>query len=60
MNLSFTGKILFFKGINIKSSEVYSDFRHVPPNLTFAQGLELLKKQEAMLAENHPQNEDQN
>lgn len=56
MDLSFTGKILFFKGINIKSSEVYGDFRPVPPNLTFAQGVELLRKQEAMLADNRQQN----
>ena len=55
MNLSFTGKVLFFKNLNIKSSEIYSDFRKVPSNLTFAQGVELLKKQEAELAENHPQ-----
>ena len=51
MSLSFTGKVLLFKGLNIKSDEVYSDFRSVPSGLTFAQGLDLLKKQETMLAE---------
>src|SRR5580700_1733425 len=52
MSLSFTGKELLFKSINIKSDEVFSNFQSVPPNLTFAQGVELLKKQEADLAEN--------
>jgi hypothetical protein len=52
MSLDFTGKILMFKSLRIKSDEMYSDFRPVPSNLTFAQGVELLKQQEAMLAEN--------
>jgi hypothetical protein len=55
MDLAFTGKVLFFKSLNIKSTETYSDFRPVPENLTFAQGVELLKKQEAEMAENHPE-----
>ena len=55
MTLSFTGKMLFFKGITIKSNEVYSDFRPVPPDLTFAQGVELLRRQEAVLADNWQQ-----
>jgi hypothetical protein len=45
MVLSFTGKILFFKKLNIQSNEVFSDFRPVPADLTFAQAVELLKKQ---------------
>jgi hypothetical protein len=45
MDLAFTGKILLFKSINIRSSEIYSDFHPVPPDLTFAQGLQLLKQQ---------------
>ena len=53
MNLNFTGKIMMFKRLTIKSDEVYGDFRPVPRNLTFAQGFALLKKQEALLAENH-------
>ena len=52
MDLAFTGKILFFKSINITQTEVMSDFHSVPPNLTFAQGLELLRKHEGLLAEN--------
>jgi hypothetical protein len=52
MSLSFTGKELLFKNISVKSDEAFSNFQSVPPNLTFAQGVELLKKQEAELAEN--------
>ena len=47
MDLAFTGKILLFKSINIKSTEIYSDFHPVPADLTFAQGIQLLKKQQA-------------
>ena len=53
MDLAFTGKILFFKSINISQTEVMTDFQPVPSNLTFAQGLELLRKHEALLAENN-------
>lgn len=52
MALTFTGKMLLVKSLNIKSAEVFSDFRPVPSNLTFAQGLEVLKKQEAAVAGN--------
>ena len=45
MELSFTGKILLVKNLSIRSNDVFSDFHPVPPNLTFAQGVELLKKQ---------------
>jgi len=47
MELSFTGKVLLVKKLNIHSSDTFSDFRPVPGNLTFAQGVELLKKQAA-------------
>jgi hypothetical protein len=46
MSLKFSGKILIFKNLSIESTEVYSDFKPVSPNLTFAQALELIKKQE--------------
>ena len=59
MSLDFTGKILLFKSINIKSDETLSDFRPAPADLTFAQGVELLKKQEATLAENHTNEQNQ-
>jgi hypothetical protein len=51
MTLSFTGKILFFKKIDIKSTETFSEFHPVPRGLSFAQGVEMLKKQESVLAE---------
>jgi len=52
MFLSFTGKILLFKNLAIKSDEVLSDFRRVPASTTFAQGVEMLKAEEAKLAQN--------
>ncbi|HET8825281.1 MAG TPA: hypothetical protein VFM77_09135 [Terriglobales bacterium] len=45
MELSFTGKILLLKKLSIQSNETFSDFHQVPSDLTFAQGVELLKKQ---------------
>ncbi len=53
MSLGFTGKILIFKSIVIKSDEVFSDFRRVPADTTFAQGVNMLKAEEAKLAEDH-------
>ena len=44
MELMFTGKILFFKKLNIRSSDLFSDFHEVSADLSFAQGVELLKK----------------
>lgn len=57
MGLGFTGRVLLFKSLNIKSDEVFSNFRRVPSSLNFAQGVDLLKKQEAELAENRQQPE---
>ena len=57
MDLAFTGKLLFFKSLNIKSNETYRNFRPAPPNLTFAQAVELLKKEEAVVAQNHHENQ---
>jgi hypothetical protein len=53
ISLAFTGKILLFKHLDIKSTEVTSNYRPVPRNLSFAQGVELLKKHLQELAENH-------
>jgi len=49
MSLSFTGKILLFKNLNIKSTEVFSGFKPVPKDLTFAQAIALLKKEEPVV-----------
>jgi hypothetical protein len=54
MDLAFTGKVLLFKSINVKSTEIYGDFRPVPADLTFAQGVQLLKQQQAAVAQNQP------
>jgi hypothetical protein len=55
MELAFTGKVLLFKSLNIKSTEIYTDFHPVPPDLSFAQGAQLLRKQAATVAENQTQ-----
>ncbi len=52
MQLNFTGKALLFKSIRIQEVEDSSGFRRVPNNLTFAQGIDLLKKEDGVLAEN--------
>jgi hypothetical protein len=46
MTLHFTGKILLFRNLSINSTEVFSRFKRVPSELTFAQALELLKREE--------------
>jgi hypothetical protein len=51
MSLSLTGKIFLFKNLSYRSDEVFSDFRSVPPDTTFAQGVQMLT-QEAKLAQN--------
>jgi hypothetical protein len=57
MELAFTGKVLLFKSLNIKSTEIYSDFRPVPADLTFAEGVQLLRKQIATVAQNQAQDQ---
>jgi hypothetical protein len=52
MSLSFTGKILLVKNLSIISTEIFTGFKQVPSNLTFAQALELLKREEATMAAN--------
>ncbi len=46
MILKFTGRILLVKSLTIDSTEVFSGFKRVAPNLTFAQALKLLQKEE--------------
>jgi hypothetical protein len=53
MNLNITGRILLVKSISMVSDEAFSDFRREPENLTFAQGVELLKSERERLADNH-------
>ena len=47
MRLEFNGKILLFKSIAIKSEETFSNFRRVPADITFTQGVEMLKAEQA-------------
>ena len=49
MDLSFTGKVLLFKKISVRSTDLFSDFRPVAPDLTFAQGVALLEKEAARI-----------
>ncbi len=51
MRLEFTGKILLFKSIAIKSEEIFSNFRRVSPATTFAQGVEMLREEQAKLTQ---------
>jgi hypothetical protein len=51
LEMAFTGKILFFKNVNVQSTELSSDFRPVSADLTYAQGVELLKQQQTVIAE---------
>jgi hypothetical protein len=56
MDLAFTGKILLFKTLTVQSSDIFSDFRPVPSNLNFTQGVELLYKElAAETAKSKPQ-----
>jgi hypothetical protein len=52
MSLAFTGKVLLFKSLAIKSDETFSDFQQVPNDTTFVQGIEMLKAEKTKLAEN--------
>jgi len=49
MSLSLTGKILLFKSLSMVSDEVFSDFRRVPDDLSFEQGVKLLKAEREKL-----------
>jgi hypothetical protein len=51
MSLTFTGKILLFKSISIDSDEVFSKFRRVPNETTFAEGVKLLETESARFAQ---------
>jgi hypothetical protein len=52
MNLDLTGKILLIKRFTYKETQVFSDYKPVPMDLTFSQALEMIKKEEATMAEN--------
>jgi hypothetical protein len=43
---------MLFKNLSISSAEVFSGFKKVPSDLTFAQAVEILKKEESTVADN--------
>jgi hypothetical protein len=51
MRLNITGTILLVKPLSMVSDEVFSDFRRVPDNLTFAQGVNLLEEERNKLGD---------
>lgn len=51
MKLHFDGKAVIFKPIHIRENDTASNFHVVPSDLTMAQGIELLRKQDATVAE---------
>ncbi len=56
MQLDFTGKAFFgLKAIKIRQDQTMYEYHEVPPNLTVAQGIELLRKQPDQVAEKAPQ-----
>lgn len=50
--LQGSGKILLFKSVNMNQRQSATDFRVVPSNLSVAQAIDLLKKQEVKVASN--------
>ncbi|MGH9554503.1 MAG: hypothetical protein ACRD2Y_01655, partial [Terriglobales bacterium] len=51
MTLDFTGRAFLFKSLKIKQEQSISNVRRVPDNLSLAQGIELLRKQDTEIAE---------
>ena len=51
MTLDFSGRAFLFKTLRIQSKQSISDFRPAPANLSLAEAIELLKKQDAAVAE---------
>jgi hypothetical protein len=52
MKLDITGKVLLVKSLVFSMTEVFSDFKPVPKDTTFAQAVEMLEKEETVFAEN--------
>ena len=46
MKLDITGKVLFVKSLVFNMTETFSDFKPVPKDITFAQAVDLLEKEE--------------
>lgn len=52
MKVDITGKILLFKSLAFSMNEVFSNFKLLPKDITFAQAVEILQKEETISAEN--------
>lgn len=52
MSLKFTGKILLVKNLSIESEEIFTEVKLVP-EMTFADAVEMLKKEEPVVATKH-------
>jgi hypothetical protein len=50
MGLDLTGKVLLFRSLAFKSTKTYSDFHPAPANLSFAEGVEMLKKKQGVVS----------
>jgi hypothetical protein len=50
MGLDLAGKVLLFRSLAFKSTKTYSDFHPAPPNLSFAEGVDLLKKKQGIVS----------
>lgn len=50
MTLDFTGRAFLFKSIKIRQEQSISKVRRVPDNLSLAEGIELLRKQNGIVA----------
>ena len=51
LTLDFTGRAFLFKSLKIKQEQSISNVRPVPDNLSLAEGIELLRKQDTEIAE---------
>lgn len=51
LTLDFTGRAFLFKSIKVKQEQSISNVRRVPDNLSLAEGIELLRKQDTTIAE---------
>ena len=51
LTLDFTGRAFLFKSLKIKQEQRISNVRLVPDNLSLAEGVELLRKQDTEIAE---------
>lgn len=50
-NVDTSGKFLLFKGFAFSMTEVFTDFKPVPKEITFAQAVEMLEKEGSVFAE---------